>query len=237
MPPQPLTDAELDRLSEVLERFGDKLSMNLEQIDGFLAAVVSGPEEISEGKHLRAIWGDDIVNEDAFAAQPLLREFVSLVTRHRDFILHTLLSDQVFTPLLLEDEHDEFRGNDWAKGFMRGMELRTEGWAQFLDDEENGGLLVPILVPAHEDHPDPEMRPYKEPISTKAREKLIVGVAAGVMRIFDYFEAQRLLPTLQRGDGDTFRRTSLKVGRNDPCPCGSGKKFKYCHGAAEAARA
>jgi preprotein translocase subunit SecA len=21
-----------------------------------------------------------------------------------------------------------------------------------------------------------------------------------------------------------------KVGRNDPCPCGSGKKFKFCHG-------
>ena len=26
-------------------------------------------------------------------------------------------------------------------------------------------------------------------------------------------------------------RTQVKVGRNDPCPCGSGKKFKHCHGA------
>jgi preprotein translocase subunit SecA len=26
-------------------------------------------------------------------------------------------------------------------------------------------------------------------------------------------------------------RTSEKVGRNDPCPCGSGKKYKKCHGA------
>ncbi|MDF1512448.1 MAG: SEC-C metal-binding domain-containing protein, partial [Anaerolineae bacterium] len=25
-----------------------------------------------------------------------------------------------------------------------------------------------------------------------------------------------------------------KVGRNDPCPCGSGKKYKYCHGAVRA---
>ena len=24
--------------------------------------------------------------------------------------------------------------------------------------------------------------------------------------------------------------TGPKVGRNDPCPCGSGKKYKYCHG-------
>ena len=29
----------------------------------------------------------------------------------------------------------------------------------------------------------------------------------------------------------TIRRDTPKVGRNDPCPCGSGKKFKNCHGA------
>lgn len=38
-----------------------------------------------------------------------------------------------------------------------------------------------------------------------------------------------------RGDGDTIkapiRRTEKKVGRNDPCPCGSGKKYKQCHGS------
>jgi preprotein translocase subunit SecA len=37
------------------------------------------------------------------------------------------------------------------------------------------------------------------------------------------------------GGGDasqpTQRRTGEKVGRNDPCPCGSGKKYKKCHGA------
>jgi preprotein translocase subunit SecA len=44
------------------------------------------------------------------------------------------------------------------------------------------------------------------------------------------------------GDGDekprpkqeTVVRTQPKVGRNDPCPCGSGKKYKKCHGATEA---
>ena len=29
----------------------------------------------------------------------------------------------------------------------------------------------------------------------------------------------------------TFVRSERKVGRNEPCPCGSGKKFKHCHGA------
>jgi preprotein translocase subunit SecA len=38
-----------------------------------------------------------------------------------------------------------------------------------------------------------------------------------------------------RGGGDevqTVRREGKKVGRNDPCPCGSGRKYKKCHGAS-----
>src|SRR5207245_11642406 len=31
---------------------------------------------------------------------------------------------------------------------------------------------------------------------------------------------------------ETVRRDGDKVGRNDPCPCGSGKKYKKCHGRA-----
>jgi preprotein translocase subunit SecA len=29
----------------------------------------------------------------------------------------------------------------------------------------------------------------------------------------------------------TFVRSERKIGRNEPCPCGSGKKYKNCHGA------
>jgi uncharacterized protein YecA (UPF0149 family) len=33
---------------------------------------------------------------------------------------------------------------------------------------------------------------------------------------------------------EPVRRTDAKVGRNDPCPCGSGRKYKKCHGGAGA---
>jgi uncharacterized protein len=230
MIPQPLSDAELDRLSGVLERFGDKRAMNLEQLDGFLAALVCGPDDVPQGEYLREVWGGDIVNEDAFAAQPLLQDFVSLVTRHRDTIAHTLKSGDVFTPLLLADESGVYRANDWATGFVRGMELRKGEWASLLDDDEHGGSLVPILALAHEHDPDPEMRPYKEPMSAERREQLIVGASAGVMRIYDYFEAHRLIAGHAIGDSTTYHRIAPKVGRNEPCPCGSGKKFKHCCG-------
>jgi preprotein translocase subunit SecA len=35
------------------------------------------------------------------------------------------------------------------------------------------------------------------------------------------------------GEGGTFVRSDRKVGRNELCPCGSGKKYKHCHGALE----
>ena len=34
----------------------------------------------------------------------------------------------------------------------------------------------------------------------------------------------------QKGAGNTYRRQSPKIGRNNPCPCGSGKKYKKCCG-------
>ncbi len=55
--PQPLTDAEFERLSGVLERFGDKCSMNLEQLDGFLAALICGPELVAPSEFLPVILG------------------------------------------------------------------------------------------------------------------------------------------------------------------------------------
>ncbi len=47
---------------------------------------------------------------------------------------------------------------------------------------------------------------------------------------------RELAAASRQGGGDsslpTQRRTGEKVGRNDPCPCGSGKKYKKCHGVA-----
>jgi uncharacterized protein len=150
--------------------------------------------------------------------------------RHWNVIADTLHSGEVFLPLLLQDENGITPANDWAIGFLRGMEFHKAEWASLFADEDHGGWLVPIFALAHEHDPDPEMRPYKEPISADAREKLIVGAAAGVTGIYRHFKTQRSLEKELYGNATTFRRSMAKVGRNDPCPCGSGKKFKQCCG-------
>jgi uncharacterized protein len=226
MKPEPLTEAELDRLSSILERFGNTPSMNLEQLDGFLAALVCGPELVPPSKYLPKIWGDRTVFEDASSAQ----EFFSLIMRHWNTIANTLNSGEVYLPLLLEDESGISHGNDWAIGFLRGMEFGKEDWALLFDDEDHGGSLIGICALANEHNPDPKMRPYRDPISTELRETLIVKAAAGTTQIYRYFKAQRLLDNDPLGNMPAFLRTMPKIGRNHPCPCGSGKKFKQCCG-------
>jgi len=225
-----LTEAELDRLRELLERFGNKRSMNVEQLDGFLAALICGPQIVPPSEYLPKIWGDDMVLEDTVNPQPILQGFLSLIMRHWNVIAETLHSGEVFLPLLLEDENGITHANDWANGFLRGMEFHREQWAALLADEEHGGWLVPIFALATEHSPDPAMRPYKGPVSAERREKLIVGAAAGVTGIYRYFEAKRLVENHLFSNTATVRRVTPKIGRNDPCPCGSGKKFKQCCG-------
>jgi len=225
---EPLTDAELDHLSAILDQFGNKSSMNLEQLDGFLSALICGPELVLPSKYLRMIWGDKSVFEDASSAQ----EFFSLLMRHWNAVADTLNSGELYLPLLLEDESGITHGNDWASGFMRGMEFGKEDWALLLDDEDHGGSLVAIFALANEHNPDPKMRPYKDPISAELRETLIASAVAGTMQIYRYFKAKRSIVNGPLGNMPTFLRTMPKVGRNDPCPCGSGKKFKQCCGKA-----
>ena len=154
MKPQPLTDAEFERLSGLLGRFDNTRPMNLEQLDGFLAALICGPEIVRPSEYLPVIWGDDMVLEDSFGAQPVLQDFLSLIMRHWNVIADTLHSGDVFLPLLLEDDDGVTHANDWAIGFRRGMEFHKEQWAALLADEEHGGWLVPIFALAHEHDPD-----------------------------------------------------------------------------------
>ena len=122
--------------------------MNLEQLDGFLAALICGSEIVRPSEYLPVICGSDIVS-----TQSVLQDFLSLIRRHWNVIADTLHSGNVFLPLLLEDESGISHANDWAKGFLRGMELRRTDWAVLLDDEKHGGWLVPIFALAHEKQP------------------------------------------------------------------------------------
>jgi uncharacterized protein len=187
--PRPLTDEEFEKLGDFLGGIKNSRAMNLEEMDGFFAAVICGPEIVTPGECLPYLWGNELSNDGVFQSVEEAEEILNLVLRHWNAIAGTLYKGRVYFPLLLEDENGVEHGNDWAKGFLRGMSLRRNSWNELLDDEQHGGSLVPIFMLAHEHDPDPKLRP--PPISPKKREDILTRLAASVTVAYVYFETQR----------------------------------------------
>jgi uncharacterized protein len=230
---QPLNGAECDQVNNVLSRFQNEHAINnLEEIDGFFAALICSPDAARPSEYLPEIWGGEMAAEEAFANGDQLQEFLNLLFRHWNSIVYVLREGEVFLPLLLQDQDGIAHANDWARGFMRGILLHQQSWAELFKSEEHGGALIPILILAHEHDPDDQMRPYNEPIDVAARDRLIVGVAAVVSAIYRYFAPHRQrAAAICAAEATPHYRTERKIGRNDPCLCGSGKKYKHCCGS------
>jgi uncharacterized protein len=226
---KPLTDAELDHLGDVLKNCKGGRAMNVEALDGFFAALIAGPEVVMPSEYYREVFGGEISDTCEFASINEANEVLGLMMRHWNDIAGTLFKGEVYMPLLLEDKDGIVQGNDWARGFMRGMDMRSDGWAELVNDEEHGGCLIPMMMLCHEHDPNPEMRP--EPISPEKREEVIVQMVAGLLGAYRYFREHQEAYTGTTFTSESPRNVS-KVGRNDLCPCGSGKKYKQCCGGA-----
>lgn len=225
-----LTDAEYDRIAALLNRFHSEHSMNLEMLDGFFVALICSPEMVPPSEYLPQIWGGNSAENGVMSDPKEWETVLALVMNHWNAVAHALNSGGPYLPLLLEDNDGVAHANDWAHGFLRGMELRRSGWSELFDDEAQAGTLVPIFALANEHHADPEMRPYQEPMTAERREQLIVSVAGFVPAIFQYFATHRRFAGRAGLENRTHRRANAKTGRNDLCPCGSGEKFKKCCG-------
>ncbi len=223
--PRLLTDAELARLDTLLETLSPEDSMTLEELDGFFAALACCVEQVPMDEYLPLVLG-----VDDLAALPAadLAELRKLLEVHWLAVVGQLYDAEGFAPVLSYDENGTAQGNAWAIGFLRGMAVRPDAWSALDDDEDAVDILDPMMRLAEELEPgdgEPEV------ISDEERPGVIEAMFDSVMDIHAFFREKRernLAPRTQRREGG-------KVGRNDPCPCGSGKKYKLCCGADQAA--
>lgn len=153
--------------------------MNVEQLDGFFAALIAGPETVMPSEYYREVFGGEMSDACEFSSLEAANEIFRLMMRHWNTIAGTLFKDEVYVPLLLEDEDGVQHGNNWARGFMRGMHMRHDDWAELVDDEEHGGWLIPMMMLYHEHDEDSEMRP--ERITPEKREDTITHMAVGLV--------------------------------------------------------
>ncbi|MFN2267488.1 MAG: UPF0149 family protein [Desulfonatronovibrio sp.] len=218
---KPLFEQELNELADFLDDIPH--AMNLESMDGFLAAITCSPEIIMPIEFLDYIFGQDYEFEGAEQAE----KYVGLILRHWTSIAGQLDNNDIFKPVLLEQD-DRLIGNEWAVAFLFGVHLFEEYWKELLEDKEGSELFFAVFILAHENSPDPEMRP--EPLNSEQRTDILDLLALSIPRIYAYFAENRATCAKGHVKSVTFERPVRKIGRNEPCPCKSGRKYKKCCG-------
>jgi uncharacterized protein len=211
-----LTDAERGWLDDFLG--SDELlpeSMSLPHLEGFFTALVIGPELVMPSDYLPEIWGTT-PGAPEFENSEQAEVVTGLLMRHWNTIAARIETGHPIVPLIREHSL-AIDASEWAEGFMRGVALREGAWRALFRDRQGASIVGLIASLGGEPDDEDAMGPPKE--VTDAAEQLPETVAA----IAEFWQARR---TNLRGP----HRVS-KVGRNDPCPCGSGRKFKKCCGA------
>jgi uncharacterized protein len=215
-----LSEDELDELSDFLDSFPN--AMNLEKFDGFLCALIAGPETVMPSEYLPIALGCRLDETEAFESMEDLENILGLIMKQWNSIATRLNANDVHGPYLLDDDPGSLTGIEWAKGFMVGVAMRERSWTPLLEDEEESRYIVPMLALAEADDPASTFKVRFE--SERERIEILTLMTAGVLRIYKFFQRRRSSKIPQA----TVRRAEPKVGRNEPCPCGSGEKYKNC---------
>ncbi len=227
---QPLSDKEFDELDKFLlsDRCADD-GMTMDTLHGYLTAIVIGPEAIPVSEWLPGVWGETSQGGPQFKTEKEAQRIMTLIARFMNEIAITFeVAPKDYEPLFCQHEYEGrtlIDGEAWAWGFWQGMDLRGEAWEPIWSSNL-APLMEPIYLLGAEEVEESEMALVDDPAK---RHKLAIEMEAAIPEIYKYW-----LPLRSSGI-TTVQRDAPKVGRNDPCPCGSGKKFKKCCGADAAA--
>jgi preprotein translocase subunit SecA len=154
-------------------------------------------------------------------------ENVPVLRRYEQW-LYLQAIDQQWKDHLLSMDH--LRQGIGLRGYGQKdpkQEYKKEGYAMFVQMtwRVKSAVVGNIL----------RLQPVRQETAEEIEQKRLAAQRRALQRITEsHAEAGSDGDERPRPKQETVVRTQPKVGRNDPCPCGSGKKYKKCHGASEA---
>ena len=220
----------LRKLEKELLRLGDG-AMLVEEFDGFVAGLLVCPEMIAPSEWLPAVWSSADGDEPTFEGLEHVNRLLGPLMEHYNAVARALVDrPERYAPLFPVDEiTDEIIWECWIEGFEKAIALRPNAWVPLRVADETAmrafsGLQTLIDVVRR----DARFSKLEIDALTENGHKHIGDwiVALSEWRLANYDPL-----TLASTPKTAFDEASTKVGRNQPCPCGSGKKYKRCHGA------
>ena len=155
------------------------------------------------------------------------RPSTRLIMDHYNGIAKSLLPGAAaYEPVFAVDtRNDDVLWELWAEGFSRAMTLLPESWFAIVESGDADAVaafsgLQSLIAIASRQSKLP--RPEQDRLTAEAPDLIPEWV-----EILAYWRLAHN-PIAMSSANATFKN----IGRNDPCPCGSGKKYKKCHGAS-----
>ncbi len=234
---EPLSEKEFDELDRLL--LSDDMPescMDVVTLEGFLTAIVIGPVTLSPAAWLSSIWGGgNLEQAPQFRSPEDLDHLVGLIMRLNNELVSTFEADPAaFSPTFYQrtvEGKTYTIVDEWCDGFLQGVRLAQEAWQPMLNSDPD--MLRPVeLFATPEGWAELDAAADEEAMHREWSSK----IAPTVIAIHAYW-----LPCRKAVSGELSSEineragpvAAIKVGRNDPCPCGSGRKYKKCCGAPQ----
>lgn len=253
-----LTPDEFDAMDAILDDLRTRYdeTPQWEFCEGFMAALICCRREITPAEYLPvllAIGEEGAEDEGSFASPEQQAEFTELwarrwneVTQALNQTVEALDEDGAYQPevmdvrgavaALTEEERAEMAGEAipsfaqvWALGFMFAVEAWPDEWAAPRDKDATKWLnsaLESIVALTEDDTDEPTLSVFDEEGPPSVSVARFNAFADAVWAVYDLRELWRNF-----GPRVATVRAPATPGRNDPCSCGSGKKYKKCCGA------
>jgi uncharacterized protein len=254
----PLSPEEFDEIDAILDDLRSRFeeTPQWEFCEGFIAALVCGRRVIAPSEYLPVLLdtGDGSEgHQGAFADAAQAARFMELWVRRWNDVAQGLAAEvealddeRAYHPEVMDvrgaiaalpdEERAAMAGEAlpsfaqvWAVGFMYAVESWPEEWVAPRDKEAQkwlDGALQAIVALTEDDTGEPTLSVFDEDGPPSVSVNRFNAFADAVLAVYDLRELWRNVgPRV-----DTVRKEA-GPGRNDPCPCGSGKKYKKCCGA------
>ncbi|PSJ81398.1 YecA family protein [Neisseria iguanae] len=210
--------ASRNRLIELLDvKSQEYNTMRCDEVQGFMMALLSGPDTLNPNDWLPEVLGD----ESLFDAKE--RTEVERLVLALAMDMRCQLTDKKLPDLwLYQDEAGNPDFYTWCNAYLYALDVVPTDWFEAVNQEEFEDLFYPIMALGgiYDEEENGEVILHLTDKELTALESDLPHV---LLDIYSYWQAVINKPQTVRCDGG-------KIGRNDPCPCDSGKKYKACCG-------
>jgi uncharacterized protein len=208
-------------------------TLRYHELQGFLFAIACSPDLVPPSEWMPIVFdekepGYDSI-EQANTMLAALMELYNAVVAESRGPEPQLLPDCTFREDPLTNLEHDSAVSQWARGFVTGHGWLAESWDPFVPEEVEEEFDAALMVLSFFGS-----RQLAESLRAEMRSDL-PSLAADVCRLFpealaEYSSLGRAIEEALSTTEPVPPRRKPRIGRNDPCPCGSGKKYKKCCG-------